>query len=237
MPRIKYLVKKHKKLFKFPLLILNRHRNIIVWKIFRKKIDRNQWIATKRRNTYNKMMSYSWEETKSNLYPYYLRLNFVVERAKGEVLEIGCGIGNLTKWICKSEKVKRVVAIDAFREPLEVLKSYKIPKVIPIQMRLENIKFKNIKKFDTVVICEVIEHIYPDEEKKMLNALRNYVDSETIFIVSTPIGWMVDQFHVRGFTKKQFKNHLKKHYGEPLEIDYSSGYSQIAYGYFNLNKN
>ena len=230
--RVKSLIKK---LFSFGHL--DRYKKIFAWKIFRKKIDRNQWCDREKWKIYNKLMSYSWEETKSNAYPYFKRLKFVVERIKGEILEIGCGIGNLTRWICKSEKVKRVIAIDAFREPLEILKSYNMPKVIPMQMRLEDIKFKNIRKFDTVIICEVIEHIYPEEEKKMLNALQLYVDSETIFIVSTPIGWMADPFHTRGFTKKQFKKHVKKYYGEPLEIDYCSGYSQIAYGYFNLNKN
>ena len=216
------------------LRVLKKNKRIWAWRILRKKIDRNQWTDKRKWKIYNELMSYSWEETKSNAKPYFQRLNFVVERVEGNVLEIGCGIGNMTKWISKSEKVKNVIAIDAFRDAIEALKKYNMPKVVPIQMRLENIHFKNIKKFDTVVICEVIEHIYPDEENKMLNTLRFYVDSKTIFIISTPIGWMDDFFHIRGFSKKRFKRHLRKYYGKPLEISYTSGYSQIAYGHFNL---
>jgi len=101
-------------------------------------------------------------------------------------------------------------------------------------MPLENIKFDDKRKFDTVLICEVIEHIYPDEERKMLNSLRPYIDSKTAFIVSTPIGWMPDPYHVRGFSKRNFKRHLKKYYGTPKEIDLYSGYSQVAFGWFNF---
>jgi len=216
-----------------------RHRRIIAQKLFNKSVDRNQWSNKEgsSRETYKKLILYSWEETKSNAPQYFQRLDFVVKRCKGEVMEIGCGIGTMTRWICKSNKVKKVVAIDASSEAIEELKTSRLPKVTPLQMQLENIKFNDTIKFDTVVICEVIEHIYPAEEKRMLNALKPYIDSETAFIVSTPIGWMRDPHHTRGFSKSKFSKHLKSYYGDPVEIDYSSGYSQAAFGYFNVRSN
>lgn len=173
----------------------------------------------------------------SNAPQYFQRLDFVVKRCEGRVMEIGCGIGTMTRWICKSNKVKEIVAIDASLEAIEKLKTYSLPKVTPLQMRLENINFNDGMKFDTVVVCEVIEHIYPAEEKRMLNALQPYIDSKTAFIVSTPIGWMPDPHHTRGFSKNKFRRHLKRYYGDPVEIDYSSGYSQVVFGYFNVRSN
>ncbi|MBN1969068.1 MAG: hypothetical protein JW870_06850 [Candidatus Delongbacteria bacterium] len=70
----------------------------------------------------------------------------------------------------------------------------------------------------------------------MLNTLRLYIDSKTAFIISTPIGWLSDPYHVRGLSKRKFEQHLKKYYGAPIEIDYSSGYSQIAFGYFDVQQ-
>ncbi len=200
------------------------------WKILRKKISRNQWLDTTKLGKYEFLMSASLEELKTDAYPYFKRLEFIIAHVEGKVLEIGCGVGNITRWISKSEKVTQVVAIDAFPEAIRKLKSYKFSKVIPKRMRLECLEFELGTEFDTVVISEVIEHIYPDEEKKLLAKLEKYTHRETAFLISAPIGWLNDPFHVRGFSKKRFRDHLTKHYGDAREIDYSSGYSQIAYG-------
>lgn len=229
------LVKKFKILSAFRSK-LKEHEKIILWKIFGKKIKRNQWNNKESSSweTYRKIMLWSWEETKSNAPEYFERLNFTVSKCRGKVLEIGCGIGTMARWLSKSEKVKEIIAIDAFSEAIEELKRNNLPKVIPLKMKLEDISFDDTRKFDTVLICEVIEHLYPDEERKMLDALRLYIDSKTAFIISTPIGWLSDPYHVRGFSKRKFKQHLKKYYGAPIEIDYSSGYSQIVFGYFDV---
>lgn len=217
-------------------LISDKTKNILRWKLFGKKIDRNIWRSKEGSSweTYKKLMEWSWEETKANTPQYFKRLEFTVKLCRGRVLEIGCGIGTMTRWIAENRNVKTVIAIDAFSGAIEELKRYNLPKVTALQMPLENIKFEDKRKFNTVVICEVIEHIYPDEEKKMLNTLRPYIDSETAFLVSTPIGWMPDPYHLRGFSKREFKRHLKKYYGDSIEIDLSSGYSQVAFGYFNV---
>lgn len=208
---------------------------ILKWKLFGKKIDRNQWgdKDTPSWEIYKKMMRWSWKETKENAPQYFNRLEFTVKHCNGRVLEVGSGIGTMTRWIAKVEDVKEIIAIDAFSDAIKELKTYNLPKVTALQMQCESIHFDDTRKFDTTVICELIEHIYPDEEKKMLIALRHYITSETTYIVSTPIGFMDDPHHVRGFSKKQFINHLKKYYGYPLEVDYSSGYSQVAFGYFS----
>jgi 2-polyprenyl-3-methyl-5-hydroxy-6-metoxy-1,4-benzoquinol methylase len=183
--------------------------------------------------TYRQMMLWSWEETKSNSPQYFERMQYAVLKCRGRVLEIGCGIGTMTKFISMSKKVTEIVAIDAFPEAIEELKTYNLPKFTALQIPLEEIKFDNTRKFDTVILCEIIEHIFPDQEMKMLHALKPYINAKTIYIVSTPIGWLEDPHHVRGFSKRNLKRHLKRFYGEPIDIDYSAEYSQSAFGYFN----
>lgn len=217
--------------------VVDKYKWLIIWTIFHRKIDRNQWRDSKSWENYNSLMTMSWEELESKARSYFQRLKFVVEHVKGHVLEIGCGIGNITKWIWSLEKVKQVIALDAFQESIQTLKMHKFPKVIPIQMRLENMKLEKGKKFDTIILCEIIEHIYPDEERKMLDTLRGHLNAKTAFIISTPIGWMSDAYHIRGFTVTEFKRHLNKYYGPPIKIDYSSGLSQIAFGYFKNPQN
>ena len=234
-PFLIFIARKFETLLHFQS-IKERNEKIIIWKIFGKKIERNSWNNKESSSyeTYRKLILWSWEETKLNAPEYFERLNFTVSKSRGKILEIGCGIGTMTKWLSKSDKVKEIIAIDTSSEAIEELERYNLTKVTALQMKAENIYFDDTKKFDTVLICEVIEHLYPDEERKMLNTLMPYINSETIYIISTPIGFMDDPHHVRGFSKKQFINHLKKYYGDPLEVDYSSRYSQSAFGYFNV---
>lgn len=51
------------------------------------------------------------------------------------------------------------------------------------------------------------------------------------FVVSTPIGFMPDPAHLRGFKKGDFIKHLEKYYGKVKDIHYTDG-QQIAFGYF-----
>jgi 2-polyprenyl-3-methyl-5-hydroxy-6-metoxy-1,4-benzoquinol methylase len=203
-----------------------------------KKKDRNQWTRTEKNaqnwDTYNKLMEYSWYETEVNFPAYFRGLKFCVEHCRGEVLEIGCGIGTMTKWIAQQELVTRVIAIDNSPEAIEKLRESKFLNVYPILMDLQSLNFEGCKKFDTVMLCEVLEHIYLDEEKKMLISLKPYIDKNTFYIISTPIYWMDDPYHVRGFSKSEFKKHLRRYYGEPQIIDYSVGYRQIAIGRFSI---
>ncbi|HAV64935.1 MAG TPA: hypothetical protein DCY13_21510, partial [Verrucomicrobiales bacterium] len=122
--------------------------------------------------------------------------------------------------------------MDAFAEAVSRLDSFALPKVTAILSSLDQLVFEEGVMFDTVVICEVIEHIYPGEEEQFLRRLRGHVHGGTRFIVSTPIGWMNDPHHTRGFTESEFMRHLEHHYGPVRKLDYTAGYSQVAVGTF-----
>lgn len=199
-----------------------------------KRIERNQWLdpGSESRRIYRRQMSWSWEETRELAPDYFERLRFAVEKAQGKVLEIGCGIGSMTRWLAASPGVESVTATDAFEQAIQELKQYNIPRTQALVMPLEALQFPDGTHFDTVMLCEILEHLYPDEEKRMLKGLRGYVDGRTRYVVSTPIGWLADPHHVRGFSKEQFRRHLARRYGPPIEIDYASGYSQSGFGLF-----
>lgn len=215
-----------------------KNRHMISYRLLGRKIkNRNQWARTEENarnyDLYNRLIEYSWHETETNFPAYFRGLKFCVEHCRGEVLEIGCGIGTMTKWIAQQELVTTVIAIDNSPEAIEKLKEYQFEGVYPVLMDLQSMNFEEGRKFDTVVLCDVLEHIYPDEEKRMLTSLKPYIDTNTTYIISTPIYWMDDPYHVRGFSKSEFKKHLRRYYGEPQIIDYSVGYRQIAVGRFS----
>jgi 2-polyprenyl-3-methyl-5-hydroxy-6-metoxy-1,4-benzoquinol methylase len=200
-----------------------------------KKINRNQWISEEKLLAYKDLMTLSWEEIERNAPKYYKRLRFSLSNADGKVLELGCGIGTMSRWLSELAQVEHIWAVDAFKEAIETLKAYSIPKVTPLTLSVENLRLISGVRFDTVMICELLEHLYTDEERTMLESLNSLIDSMTKFIISVPIGPLQDPHHVRSFSKEQFRKHLVKYYGNPIEIDYSSGYSQVAWGYFNLD--
>jgi 2-polyprenyl-3-methyl-5-hydroxy-6-metoxy-1,4-benzoquinol methylase len=214
-------------------LVPLRQREIAMWRLFGVKIDRNQWLTRSEDSwsTYRDLMQLSWDETRTKYQNYFCRLSFAVGHCQGHVLEVGCGTGSMTRWISTNKNVKAITAIDISPEAIEEIKKYGIPKVYAVPMNTNNIEFPQGTSFDTIVLCEVLEHLYPDEEAQMLSALRPYIHPKTTFVVSTPIGWMADPFHVRGFTQEEFTAHLKKYYGTPLEVNLGSGYSQSAFGY------
>lgn len=235
---------RHKNVFKRNVFMVLRrlrtciakNRVMISYRLLGRKTNRNQWARTQKNagnwDLYNKLIEYSWHETKTNFPAYFRGLKFCVEHCRGEVLEVGCGIGTMTKWIAQQELVTKVIAIDISPEAIGNLKERQIGKVWPVLMDMQRLNFERRQKFDTVMLCDILEHIYPDEEKSMLISLKTYIDENTYYIISTPIYWMDDPYHVRGFSKSEFKKHLRRYYGKPSTIDYSVGYRQIAVGRF-----
>lgn len=203
--------------------------------LFRKKrIDRDQWSEPNPESMeiYRNMMRMDREALRGEWPEFFHRLEFAVSRSRGTVLEIGCGIGNMTRWLAESPEVERVLAVDGFPSAIEMLREYDLPKTEPLLQKVEAIRLEPGLRVDTVLCCELIEHLYADEEKAMLRAIRPHVSGETRYVVSTPIGFLPDPHHVRGFDKKPFRRHLERHYGPVEEIDYGSGYSQSGFGRF-----
>lgn len=179
------------------------------------------------RFSYNDKLEWSWDETRRFQPDYFQRINTTISHSFGNVLEIGCGVGNVTKWLSASNQTNIIMSYDISERCLSQLSSSKFQKVA-IKDRLNNIP--RSFKTDCLVLTEVIEHLTNEEELDLLSRLSHLLVKGCKFIISVPLGHFPDPTHVREFSKENFIDHIRKLYGDITKIDYSSGYSQIAYG-------
>lgn len=154
----------------------------------------------------------------SSLESYWERVEFVANNAYGNVLEIGCTTGNVTRYISKNENVKSVLAIDILPEFIDFLKGLNLNKVNACVLNLIPEKLPIDYKIDCVIITELIEHITTNDEIKILENIQNNLTNKTRFIITTPIGYMVDPAHIRGFSRIACKIHILFLYGNILKI-------------------
>lgn len=108
-------------------------------------------------------------------------LNKFEKYLKGDILEVGCGIGNFTQILAKSG---HVTAIDIDESLIERLKKGNNSKIMAGYGDIEKGKyFFKGKGFDTIVCINVLEHIYDDKRalKNMYNLLKK--NGRLIFLV------------------------------------------------------
>jgi 2-polyprenyl-3-methyl-5-hydroxy-6-metoxy-1,4-benzoquinol methylase len=202
------------------------------FRLFGKKIDRNQWaevvpdVARRR----ERMLSLSWDQIATEFPPYFARLRASLPHIRGRVLELGCGEGNMTRWIAARDQVSAVMAVDGFAQAIHKLRQQALPKVEARCGELTGLHFKPDDQFDTLVMCELLEHLYPDEERALREAVLPHMAQGAGYLISAPIGWLEDPHHVRAFSEARFKRHLSRHYGPVDGRDTGSGYSQVAWG-------
>ena len=201
------------------------------YSLFGTKIDRDQWSphSAESIEAYRKQMTDSWEQIRERSPDYFARLSVSVARMQGRVLEVGCGTGNMTRWIAARPEVSAVTAIDGSSAAIEMLRSYHLPKVRALAMPVDAISLHGAK-FDCLALCETLEHLYPDEERALLDAVLPLMAPSAKYVISVPVGWLEDPHHVRAFSRSGFKRHLERRYGKPESVDYASGYSQVAWG-------
>jgi 2-polyprenyl-3-methyl-5-hydroxy-6-metoxy-1,4-benzoquinol methylase len=201
------------------------------YSLFGARIDRDQWQAPSAESVanYRRQMTDSWGQIRESSPDYFARLSASVERTHGRVLEVGCGMGNMTRWIAARPEVSAVTAIDGAGAAIEMLKDYRLPKVQALAMPIDAIELEG-SAFDCLVLCETLEHLYPDEERALLDAVLPLMTPGATYVVSVPIGWLEDPHHVRAFSRAGFRRHLERYYGVPADIDHASRYSQVAWG-------
>lgn len=203
------------------------------WRLGGRRIDRDQWAgAEQAMATYRQQRDLPWPEVEKLFPAYALRAGAAIARTRGRVLEVGCGIGNMTRHIAQRPEVQSVLAVDGFASATAELESLALPKVNVQTAAADGLALPQDRQFDTVVMCEFIEHLYPDEELRLLEALRPHLAPGAGWVVSVPVGWLEDPHHVRAFSPAAFARHLHKHYGTVQGRDDRSGYAQVAWGEF-----
>jgi SAM-dependent methyltransferase len=202
------------------------------WRLLGRKLDRNQWQHQPAEidQRYERMMTLGWDEIATDYPEYFARLKASVAHTRGRVLELGCGTGNMTRWIAARDEVTSVVAIDGFERAVQKLRGFALPKVDARCSPLTELAFAAEERFDTLVMCELLEHLYPDEERALWQAVRPHMAAGAGYVISVPVGWLEDPHHVRAFSRGGLSRHLKRRYGSPEGRDESSGYSQVVWG-------
>lgn len=167
-----------------------------------------------------------------------------------KVLDIGCNTGYLGEALI-NKKDCYVFGIDFSREALKIAK-----KKLNKTKRFDLEKYQNPRineKFDVIIFADVLEHVrYP---KRLLNIYKNLLSEKGIIIASVPnvaniknrfnlfcgnwdytrIG-ILDETHLRFFTKKTAMNLFKKSGYKPTLADYTSGFSFLFFRYFEALK-
>lgn len=168
-----------------------------------------------------------------NLDAYWDRVSFIATNCYGNVLEIGCGCGNVTRYISQNTRVSSVTAIDQLPEYIDHLQNYNYDNVKALCADI--LYFDTSVKYDCIVLAELIEHLSQLEENKIISILNKIIKSNSKFIITTPIGFMPDPDHVRGFTPEEFVSHLTHNYGiiEKLGDNGIQQFAVVAKSKFN----
>lgn len=144
---------------------------------------------------------------KANWYNRWL-LTFFSRYLKGDILEIGAGIGNFSSLL---KKYGTLTAIDIRKDYIEKYKN-KVENYGFGDIEEGNYFFKN-RKFDSIVCFNVIEHIKDD--KKSLQNIYKLLNKGGIAVILVPAGKLLygkyDKLlgHYRRYGVKEFKKIAK----------------------------
>lgn len=156
---------------------------------------------------------------------FWERIRFVADSSWGSVLEIGAGCGNTTRYIADSATVSRVVAIDTRPEFFQVLESLRLPKV-EAHLALAG-EGAPIGDYDSVVLAGAIENMTLDEELALLRSIKSSLRIGANFVIAAAIATEAAPGSARGFSHREFVDHLQNHYGPILRLT-DNGAQQFA---------
>ncbi len=133
--------------------------------------------------------SYQWNHSRRHLlftasrYKFAMKMigNLYVPNEK-EILDLGCSDGFGTYYV--AEYARQVLGVDFDGEAIECARLFN--KNDNIEFIRDNFLNKKYGEFDGVVSFDVLEHIYPENEKAYMETVKlNLKDSGT-FVVGTP---------------------------------------------------
>ncbi|MDD5688001.1 MAG: class I SAM-dependent methyltransferase [Elusimicrobia bacterium] len=149
------------------------------------------------------------------------------------VLEVGSGIGNLTKYFFKS--CKKLIGIDISGSFLSHLKiDYPELELYNYDISKNDVLSLSNRKIDTIVCVNVLEHIA--DEKKALQNMYNLLQTNGHLLLFVPaLNWLFGSLdknanHCRRYDKKLLKNLLEQN-GFKLEKMFYSNFIGI-FGWF-----
>lgn len=142
----------------------------------------------------------NWKQSGGkDLEPRFKRIVKEIPSVKNlRILDIGCGRGELAFW-CAREGAKEVIGIDysvnAIKLANEAKKHYEKRVKDKVIFKVGDGKYLKIKakSFDSVLLTEVLEHIYPEEQEIMFKEIYRVLrDDGFVFIHTAPSKWFND---------------------------------------------
>ncbi len=168
--------------------------------------------------------SYQWNHSRRHLLFTMARYKFAMkmigslyEQNTKYILDLGCSDGFGTHFA--AEYAKEVLGVDFDKETIEYAVASSKGKGNNIKFKLDNFLNKKYGDFDGIVSFDVLEHIYPENEKEyMKTVIMNLKDSGT-FVIGTP-SLETQQYskenvsgaHVNVYTGEDFYKMLKHYF-------------------------
>lgn len=121
---------------------------------------------------------------------------------KGNLLDIGCNIGNLLSYARKQGW--KVQGVEISKEMVKYCNKEKELNVVSDIEKVTN-------NFSIITLIDVLEHLI--NPLKILRTLITYMDTKGIMVISvpiTPVGWYLNNTHINYFTAETLIKFLSK---------------------------
>ena len=145
---------------------------------------------------YNDFVSYQTQSgVNERIYTLYKKMQSLGLNSDSNILELGCGIGVMTKLLTNSVKTGYIESVDLSDKSIELAKS-KIHK--------QNVSFytddvvsyqPKKKKFDFITLFDVIEHIPLELHPELFRNLSKIANDNTKILINIPNPDFID-FHM-----------------------------------------
>lgn len=155
------------------------------------------------------------QRTGTNLRHYYLfhRLKKAGLKKHHRVLEVGCGIGTLTRLIHRYVKRGRVVGVDISERSIAFARK-RFGDAPRIEFMVSNMQdFSYPDTFDFIVLPDVLEHIPVEQHEHLFALLRAHMHDDSVIFINIP--------------HPQFIEYFREHSPEKLQIVDQALYADI----------
>ncbi|MHB8483459.1 MAG: class I SAM-dependent methyltransferase [Nitrospiria bacterium] len=136
---------------------------------------------------------------------------WILPNVRGRVLDIGGGMGYLSKRYSEKSVVESVIYTDRYYDELESQTGEKLRLIVMSTEKL--IETNDWGKFDTITCTEHIEHLPESIHKKLLVWIKNHLAENGLFLGSMPnIENSGNPYHLKEYLQRDWEKILKEYF-------------------------